>query len=315
MNFIELGKDVFQNEIEGLNAARENLGKDFNESVIAIMESSARVVVTGMGKSGIVGKKIAATLASTGTRSFFIHPGEAYHGDLGMIHPNDVIIAISNSGETEEIIKLLSFFKENGNQVIGMTGKSESTLSKFSDFFLDISIPKEACPLQLAPTTSTTVSMAMGDALAVALMKARNFKPENFARFHPGGSLGRKLLGTVRDVVHFDNLPTVKVSDGFEKIVSGISTGRMGAVVVLGVDGELVGLITDGDIRRAIEKYKEKVVNQVAINICTESPLTILPSTKLIEAERLMSKNRVTNLVVIEDKNILGLVHLHDLQI
>jgi arabinose-5-phosphate isomerase len=191
MTHIENAKEVFDIEIDGLNEVKNKLNENFDKAVEVIKSAQGRVVITGMGKSGLIGSKIAATMASTGTPTFFMHPGEAYHGDLGMIDSADIIIAISNSGETEELIRLLSFFKDNQNTVIAMTGKESSTLAKYADIFLDIGITKEACPLKLAPTTSTTVTLALGDALAIALMKANDFKEENFARFHPGGSLGR----------------------------------------------------------------------------------------------------------------------------
>jgi arabinose-5-phosphate isomerase len=277
-----------------------------------ILHSKGRLVVTGMGKSGQVGKKIAATLASTGTRSFFMHPGEAYHGDLGMIDPEDMVLAISNSGETEEIVKLLSFFKDNGNSVVAMTGKENSTLAKHSDYFLDIGITKEACPLALAPTTSTTVTMAMGDALAVSLMKARDFKPEHFARFHPGGSLGRKLLTRVKDVMKAQDLPLLKLDSTFSEIIDVISRGRLGMGVVMESD-KIYGIVTDGDIRRAIQTQGENILKSMAKDVCTQNPKTIDIETKIVEAESLMTELKITTLVATSNNKLSGILHIYDL--
>ena len=279
-----------------------------------IISSNGRLVVTGMGKSGLIGKKIVATLASTGTPSLFIHPAEAYHGDLGMILNNDMIICISNSGETEEIVKLLSFFKHNKNQVIALCANKESTLGKFSDFFLDISVPKEACPLLLAPTTSTTATLALGDALAIALMEAREFKPENFARFHPGGSLGRKLLWKVSDKMRVDSLPIIFEDQKFENLVSEMSKGRLGTVVVLEKESKnVLGIVTDGDLRRAMQTHKGDIVNLLPTQIMTKNPTTILESEKLIKAEEKLQEKKISILLVLEDKKLKGLLSIYDL--
>ncbi|HID00026.1 MAG TPA: KpsF/GutQ family sugar-phosphate isomerase, partial [Piscirickettsiaceae bacterium] len=207
MKYQQSAKRVFDIEAAAIANLKTLLNDDFDGAVEAILNSSGRVVICGMGKSGLIGKKIMATLASTGTPSFFMHPGEAFHGDLGMVAPDDIFVAISNSGETEEVIRLLPFLKDNGNTIIAMTGNPASTLAKNADFHLNIAVPQEACPHQLAPTSSTTATLVMGDALAVALMEARNFQPQDFARFHPGGSLGRKLLTKVRHEMKTDNLP------------------------------------------------------------------------------------------------------------
>jgi arabinose-5-phosphate isomerase len=312
MNYKDIAQEVFDIEIAGLNYVKNNLNGDFSDAVDAILKSSGRLVVTGMGKSGQVGKKIAATLASTGTKSFYIHPGEAYHGDLGMIDPSDVVLAISNSGETEEIVRLMSFFKDNGNLVIGMTGNPESTLAVHADFFLNISIEKEACPLALAPTTSTTVTMALGDALAVALMKARDFRPEHFAKFHPGGSLGRKLLTTVSDVMKTDNLPVLNPDDTFAVFVEKISGGLLGIGVIVEND-EIVGVVTDGDIRRAIQTHGEKILNFKASDISTPNPMCVDINLKIVEAEKIMQDKKVTALLATEGNSLRGILHLYDL--
>lgn len=312
MNYLEIAQDVFKIEMAGLKEVSQKLDENFNTIINHILKANGRVVVTGMGKSGLIGKKMMATFASTGTRSFFMHPGEAYHGDLGMIHADDVIIAISNSGETEEIIKLLSFFKDNGNTVIGMSGKKSSTLAKHSSYFLDIGISKEACPLELAPTTSTTVTLALGDALAVALMRARNFQAENFAKFHPGGSLGRKLLTKVSDLMIKENLPVLSPESSFDDIISVISTGRLGVGVVQEAHS-IIGVITDGDIRRILKKEKEKALSLKAKNFCSSSPITISPNKKIAEAEQVMQEKKITTLVVLDNNKLAGILHLYDL--
>ncbi|MCO4753398.1 MAG: KpsF/GutQ family sugar-phosphate isomerase [Bacteriovoracaceae bacterium] len=312
MTYQEDAKKVIQIEIEGLQAMADRINGEFDQVIELILNSKSKVVITGMGKSGLVGKKIAATLASTGTPAFFMHPGEAYHGDLGMIAPDDVIVAISNSGETEEIIRLLSFFKDNKNSTVAMTGKSDSTLAKHCDFFLDIGVPKEACPLALAPTTSTTVTMAMGDALAVALMNARDFKEENFARFHPGGRLGRKLLVKVKDVMRKDKLPILSPNMKFDEVISVISNGFLGLGVLL--NGEKIeGVITDGDIRRALQSEKGKALDLCAKDFYTASPLTIDCEEKILTADDLMQQRKITALLVEDQGSFCGILHLYDL--
>lgn len=312
MTHIEKAKQVFDIEIDGLNFVKNNLDENFNKAVDLILNSEGRVVITGMGKSGLVGKKIAATMASTGTRAFFIHPGEAYHGDLGMIDPSDIVLAISNSGETEEVIKLISFFQENKNNVIALTGKENSTLAKYTDLFLNIAIEKEACPLELAPTTSTTVTMAMGDALSIALMHARNFQAENFAKFHPGGSLGRKLLVKVKDVMKTNDLPILSLDKTFTETISIISNGRLGVGVVLENDNVL-GVITDGDIRRLLEKEKAKAIDLCAKDFYTKSPKSIDSEEKIAKAESIMQEAKITTLIVKENNKFVGILHRYDL--
>lgn len=313
MSHIENIKKVIEIEKEGLNYALGNIDDSFNQIIDVILNCKGRLVVTGMGKSGLVGKKISATLASTGTRSFFIHPGEAYHGDLGMISAEDIVLAISNSGETEEVIKLLSFFQDNGNTTIAMTAKKESTLGKYTDHFINIGIEKEACPLELAPTTSTTVTLALGDALAVALMKARDFKAESFARFHPGGSLGRKLLTKVKDVMRVENLPVLKSDDHFEAIISTISQGMLGLGVIVNDKNEIAGIITDGDLRRCLQNNKEKALSMKASDMATLYPIYIDEDEKIVVAEELMNEKKISALLVGRDKKLQGILHLYDL--
>lgn len=313
MSHIENIKKVIEIEKDGLLFALKNINDSFNSIIDEVLNCKGRLVVTGMGKSGLVGKKISATLASTGTRSFFIHPGEAYHGDLGMISSEDVVLAISNSGETEEVIKLLSFFKENGNKTIAMTAKESSTLAKHANHFINIGIEKEACPLELAPTTSTTVTMALGDALAVALMKARDFKAESFARFHPGGSLGRKLLTKVKDIMRVENLPVLKADDNFETIITTISQGMLGLGVIIGDDNEISGIITDGDLRRSLQDNKEKALSLKASDMATTSPIYIDENEKIVNAEELMNNKKISALLVGKDNRLQGILHLYDL--
>lgn len=310
MNYLKTAKKVFEVEISGMTEVMNQLPSNFDEIINKILKSTGRCVITGMGKSGLVGAKIFATMASTGTRSFFMHPGEAYHGDLGMIHSEDIIIAISNSGETEEVIKLLPFFKANGNTVIAMTGKESSTLAKHSNYLLNIGITKEACPLALAPTTSTTVTMAMGDAIAVALMEARNFKEKDFAKFHPGGSLGRKLLTTVSDVMKTENLPIIEADMLFDEVISIISSGRLGVGVIL-ENSKAVAVITDGDIRRVLKSEKAKALEMRAIDFATRSPLLISPEKRIVHAEEVMLKKKISTLIV-EDEKFLGILHRYD---
>lgn len=312
MDYKKLGVEVFQIEIDSLSEVSNKLTNSFSEVIEAIIRSNGRCVITGMGKSGLVGQKIAATLASTGTRSFFMHPAEAYHGDLGMIHSEDTVIAISNSGEVEEIIRLIPFFKENGNVLIAMSGDINSTLAKHSDYFLDIGVSKEACPLKLAPTSSTTVTMAMGDALAVALMKAQDFQAENFARFHPGGSLGRKLLVKVSDVMKKDNLPVMSADKSFEEVIAIISSGRLGLGVVLESD-VILGVITDGDISRALKEKKASALTLKASDLLTQNPLSIEGRERIAVAEKIMQDKKITTLLVVENEKLVGVIQRYDI--
>ena len=312
MDLLKEAQNVFEIEIDGLKEVKDKLPANFNEIIDTIKNVPGRCVVTGMGKSGLVGKKISATMASTGTRSFFMHPGEAYHGDLGMIHKGDVILAISNSGETEEVIKLIPFFKENGNKIIALTGKENSSLANHADFFIDIGVSKEACPLELAPTTSTTVTLAMGDAIAMALMKARDFQAENFAKFHPGGSLGRKLLTRVSDIMVTENLPIIKADSSFEEVISIISSGRLGMGAI--IDGtQLSGVITDGDIRRLLKTSQAKAFEKKAGEFASKNPVTIDVNEKLVVAETIMQEKKISTLIVTENGQFKGILQRYDI--
>lgn len=304
MDYIEIGKSVFVIEARAVAQLGDRLDNSFSEAVQHILTSKGRVIVCGMGKSGIVGKKMAATLASTGTPSFFMHPGEAYHGDLGMVTPDDVFVAISNSGETDEVVKLIPFLRSNGNYLIALTGNPQSTLAKASHSHLDVGVQEEACPLQLAPTSSTTATLAMGDALAVTLMKARDFKPENFARFHPGGSLGRRLLSRVEDEMVKASLPLVSEDAQVLDVIHAMTRGSLGLAIVEHAEGW--GLVTDGDIRRAIERYSEDVFGKRAGELMSRDPAMVPVGTRVEDALLLMDKRQITSLLVFEGEQIVG---------
>lgn len=306
---LTIAKQVFEIEAQAIENLILQLDEQFELSVDAILQSTGRVVICGMGKSGLIGKKIMATLASTGTPCFFMHPGEAFHGDLGMVSPEDVFIALSNSGETEEVIRLLPFLKDNGNVIIAMTGRPDSTLAKNSNHHLNIAVPKEACPLQLAPTSSTTATLVMGDALAIALMQARDFKPHDFARFHPGGSLGRKLLTKVKHEMRTGPLPIVAADANMKEVIHTISDGRLGLCIV----GEAEGIITDGDLRRHLDQDAATLMTKKAADIMTPQPKTIDANAKLSQAEELMNQVKIASLLVTEADKLVGVIQIYDL--
>lgn len=308
MDFIRRARQVFQIEAEAIKNLCEQLTDDFLNAVELINRSNGRVIVCGMGKSGIIGKKISATLASTGTPSFSMHPGEAFHGDLGMVVSEDIFLAISNSGETEEVLKLLPFLKDNCNVLISMTGNPSSTLARQSDFHLNISVPQEACPLKLAPTSSTTATLAMGDALAIALMEKSNFQPENFARFHPGGSLGRKLLLKVKDEMVSENLPTLSSDAPLIEIIHIISKGEQGLAVIVDGNNVIQGLVTDGDIRRAMEKFGKNIFEINAKDLMTPNPKTIDPDELISYADQIMESNKLNKLLVQSRGKLIGIL-------
>ena len=312
-NYLQYAKEVFAIEAKALADLSKQLDQQFNKAVETVLKSKGRLVICGVGKSGLVGAKIAATMASTGTPSMFMHPVEAFHGDLGMLKKEDVLVAISYSGETEELLKLIPYVKAARIKVIAMSGNPKSTLAKHADFHLNVKVYKEACPLELAPTSSTTATMAMGDALAVALMKARDFKPEDFAKFHPGGSLGRKLLTTVESCMFKNNLPTVKPADSIQKVINAMSTGRLGLAVVVH-NNKVTGIITDGDLRRAMDKYTAKLFDLTAQSIMTAKPRTVLKNMMMAEAEELMNQYKITSLLVADKAGKLeGIVQIYSL--
>lgn len=302
-------EEVINTEISCLQKMVENLDDSFQKAISIIRECSGRVIVIGMGKSGIIGKKIAATFASTGTSSFFVHPGEAFHGDLGMIGKNDVLLLISYSGETEELIRLIPFLKWQENKIISITGGLDSTLARNSDVVLNVRIEKEACTNNLAPTSSTTATLVMGDALAVTLSTLKNFQPEDFARFHPGGNLGRRLLTRVQDVMH-KRIPRSKPKTKFLDIAKAITDGRLGLTVVMDGD-ELLGIITDGDLRRSLENF-EKPFDLLAEDIMTKFPKLIESNRMLTDAEIVMKESKVSSLIVTEKSQVVGVLQLLD---
>ncbi|MCV3417784.1 KpsF/GutQ family sugar-phosphate isomerase [Campylobacter lari] len=310
MDPIEIAKEVFEIESKMILDLCDNLDEDFNKAIELILFIKGRCVVSGMGKSGHIGAKIAATLASTGTPSFFMHPGEALHGDLGMITSEDVLLAISNSGETEEVLKLIPVIKKRKIPLIVMVGNPNSTLAKQADIFINIAVKKEACPLQLAPTSSTTATLAMGDAIAIALMRARKFKPDDFALFHPGGSLGRKLLTRVGDLMVSNNLPIVSPESEFNELVDVMTSGKLGLCIVL-ENEKLVGIITDGDLRRALRANDKPRFDFKAKEIMSESPKTIEANAMASEAEELMLKYKIKEIVVTQDEKIVGIIQLY----
>lgn len=308
---LDTARQTIRNEIEALEAMMGRLDSNFEKAVDIIMEARGRVIVAGMGKSGIIGQKIAATLASTGTPSFFVHPGEAFHGDLGMIKPIDVVLLLSNSGETEEVVRLLPFMQHQENRIIAMTGNPASTLARNAHVVLDVFVEREACNNNLAPTSSTTATLVMGDALAIALSEKRNFRPEDFARFHPGGSLGRKLLTRVRDIMRRDNLPVCKSNANFRSIINEISAGRLGLVLVM-EDGDLCGIITDGDVRRAFDRF-EDITAVTADMIMTRTPKTIADDSRFAEAEQDMLNKKINSLVVTDaEGKVVGVLQIYD---
>ena len=313
MDIKKLAQEVFEIESKEVANLSKRLTDDFEKAINAILQSSGKLIVSGMGKSGIIGKKIAATLASTGTPSFFLHPGEAYHGDLGMIEENDIVLLISNSGETDEVLKLIPFLKYQKNCTISMSGNDDSTLAKNTNYHLNIAVDKEACPLFLAPTSSTTATLVMGDALAVTLMKLRDFKEENFAKFHPGGSLGRRLLTTVGDVMKKKNLPIISSQATIKEVIQKISEGKLGLVAIID-NNKIMGIITDGDIRRAMESREKDFFNLKAEDLMSIHPKLIYESDKLISASKIMSQHKINSLLVVNQSNdIVGVVQVYDL--
>ncbi len=309
------GRRVIEIEIEGLQAIAARIDGAFSEACRLILASSGRVVCIGMGKSGHIARKIAATLASTGTPSFYVHPGEAGHGDLGMITDADVVLALSYSGETDELLTLLPVLKRQGNRVLAMTGRPQSTLARESDVHLDVSVPAEACPLDLAPTSSTTASLAMGDALAVALLDARGFTADDFARSHPAGALGRRLLLHIADVMHAgDDAPRVREDAMLSDVLLEMSRKRLGMTAVVDGDGRLLGLYTDGDLRRTLADARIDVRSTRIVDVMTRTPITIDADALAVEAARLMETHKITQLLVIDgERRVVGALNIHDL--
>lgn len=313
-SFQKQGKNVIALEAEAIAALSDRINAEFDRACKTMLDCSGRVVVVGMGKSGHIGGKIASTLASTGTPAFFVHPGEASHGDLGMITPDDVVLAISNSGTTAEILTILPMIKHMGVKLISMTGNLSSELAQQSDVALDVSVDKEACPLNLAPTSSTTATLAMGDALAVAMLKSRNFTEEDFARSHPGGQLGRRLLLYVKDIMHSDDrLPIVSEDASLRDALLEMSSKALGMTAIVNVENRLLGIYTDGDLRRTLEQGMD--VYTIGIKeVMTSNPVTTQPDKLAAEAVQLMRTKKINGLFVIDnDGRVLGALNMHDL--
>jgi arabinose-5-phosphate isomerase len=314
MNVLFEVKKALEIEREALEYISQKVDHQVVKAVELMFACKGRIVVTGMGKTGLVGRKIAATLASTGTPSLFLHPAEAIHGDLGLVTRGDVVIAVSNSGETDELVRILPHLKRFQVKIISLTGNKKSTLAEHSDVVIDVSVEREADPLGIAPTASTTATMAMGDALAAALLKKRDFDKEQFAIFHPGGSLGKKLLWTVKDLMHTGNkIPIVKTDATVRQAICEISEKKLGATFILDEDQHLLGVFTDGDIRRLLEKNDNPLSRSIA-EVMTHAPKTVKSDALAAEAVRLMEEDAITILPVIdEDERIVGVIHLHDL--
>lgn len=314
MNFNQIAKDVLLTEAKELELAASNNSFDMDNAVELVYNTKGKLIVTGVGKSGLVGAKIAATLASTGTSSFFLHPTEAMHGDLGMIGKDDIVLAISYSGESEELIQILPHLKRFDIPLIAMAKNPDSTLAKYADIFFDINVTKEACPLDTAPTSSTTLTMAVGDALAVCLMKKRDFQKSDFASFHPGGSLGKKLFIKVSDLIRNENLPVVSRETLLKDAIVKMSEGRIGSVIITDENDSVIGLLSDGDLRRAL------VNNEFSLDCSVDTIATMNP--KLLDDVNLLASDalkvieeyKIQLLLVVDaNKKLLGVLHIHDL--
>jgi arabinose-5-phosphate isomerase len=311
---IALAQETLDIEAAAVLGLKHRIGQAFADTVQRVLALHGRVVVMGMGKSGHVGRKIAATLASTGTPAFFVHPGEASHGDLGMVTPVDLVLAISNSGESEEMAAILPLIKRLGTALVVMTGNPNSTMAQHADLWLDTAVDKEACPLNLAPTASTTAQLALGDALAVALLDARGFRAEDFARSHPGGALGRKLLTHVSDVMRSgDAVPRVLAQASFSDLMREMSSKGLGATAVVDDDGQVLGIFTDGDLRRLVEQGVD-LRSKTAQEVMHPNPCTVGQHALAVDAADLMERKRITSVLVVDDANRLcGAVNSNDL--
>ncbi len=313
-NILETAVEVLSIEADSIKKLVERLGQPFEFAIDLLYNCRGRVIITGMGKSGIIGKKIAATFSSTGTPSFFLHPAESTHGDSGILTKDDIVLAISNSGETAELLQLLPLIKRFGLKMIAMTGKKTSTLSQKSDVTLDISVEKEACPYNLAPTASTTATLALGDALAVCLLKRRNFTPEDFLMFHPSGALGKGVFWKVEDLmISGEKLPVIKPGTPFKEAISLISEKGLGLALVIGETGKLDGILTDGDIRRTVQKY-DNIAGLNVQDVMTKNPKTVKKDDLAATALKIMEDFSITSVVILkEDDRPEGILHIHHL--
>ena len=312
---IAAGRRVLELEAGALHALRDRLDAHFAHACRIMLACRGRIVTTGMGKSGHVARKIAATLASTGTPAFYVHPGEASHGDLGMITDADVVLALSHSGETEELLTIIPLLKRQGNRLLVMSGNPQSSIARLADLHLDASVPEEACPLGLAPTSSTTAALALGDALAVALLEARGFTREDFARSHPSGSLGRRLLLHITDVMHAgDEVPRVNVQASLAEALVEMSRKRLGMTAVVDDHDILLGVFTDGDLRRALDDARIDLRQARIAEVMTRHPKTIEADCLAVEAAHLMEEHRISALVVVDgERRVIGALNIHDL--
>lgn len=310
----DLAKEVLDIEAKSVLKLKERVNEDFEKAIDILYACKGRVIITGMGKSGHIGRKIAATLSSTGTPSYFLHPAESTHGDSGIITRDDVVVAISNSGETAELLNLLPLIERFGVPMVAMTGKLNSTLSQKSDVTLDISVEQEACPLGKAPTASTTATLAMGDAVAICLLKKRGFTTEDFLMFHPSGALGKGVLYRISDLmISGERLPIVNDGANFHDTIKFISEKKLGCAIVVNEEGTMLGVLTDGDIRRTLLKY-DTTSSLLARDVMTQNPKVVLASDLAAKALNIMEKHSITSLVVCDDdKKPVGLIHIHDL--
>ena len=311
---IKQAKEVLKIEAQGILSLVDRVGPEFEKAIEAIMKAKGRVILAGMGKSGLVARKIAATLNSTGTPSQFLHPAEAIHGDLGMVTSDDVVVAISNSGQTTEINNILPMLKKIGAKIIGFTGGMDSPMAEACDLVIDVGVEREACPMGMAPTASTTAALAMGDALAVVLINRRHFNQDDFKRFHPGGSLGERLAVKVREIMLTnDRIPMVPLGSKIQQVIEEIDAKKVGATLIIGKDRKLAGIVSDGDLRRALLRHKN-IHGMKIEDIMSPSPKTIDESQTAAEALELMELNAITHLVIVDKHNrVKGVVHLHDL--
>jgi arabinose-5-phosphate isomerase len=316
LTVLDQAKDVFRKEANAILSLIDRVNEDFIRAVTLLQSCTGKVIVTGIGKSGIISQKIASTLSCSGTPALFLHPAEGIHGDIGMVSKNDVVIAVSNSGETDELLKILPVIKRLGIKLIVVTGNPESLLSKSGDAVLDLGVQEEACPLGLIPTTSTAAAMAMGDALALALLESRGFKEEDFAALHPGGALGRKLLLRVEDVMHVrEALPLVSEHDPMQVALIEMSSNRLGVTGVVTEQGELAGIITDGDLRRGLEREKN-LLSLTVRDVMTRNPRTIEKEALAAQALQIMEQYSISSLFIVAASGLKkpeGIIHLHDL--
>ena len=309
----KLASEVFDIEANAILRLKNSLGPNFDKAIDMLYNCKGRVIITGMGKSGLIGKKIAATLTSTGTPSYFLHPAESTHGDSGIITRDDVIVAISNSGETQELLNLLPVIKRFGVSLVSMTGKMNSTLAKAGDVVLDIGVEKEACPLNKAPTASTTATLAMGDAIAVCLLEKRGFTEEDFLVFHPSGALGKGITYHVKDLMLYNDLPIVDENENFTDVIRTISAHKLGMAMIVNAQGVMQGIMTDGDIRRTLIKH-ENIKDLKIKNVMTINPKTVSDEAFAASALHLMEKYSITALAVVDSENKpIGVLHIHDL--